>query len=140
SSFGDGTVQSLFELNNELRRADLPRLGALKVTVQQLYCPDGESIQVQGVTPHVHIPSLREVADRGESKWENALKFDKVAAVPHVRYGRVPAPLVASLQTRSADRRQASTKFRELDERIHRFAERQSRSERALEEEKFRAE
>lgn len=139
NSFGDGTVQTMFELNNELHRADLPKLGAVKATVQQLYFPDGESIQLHGVTPHVHVPSLREVSEQGEAKWVNALKFDRVAAVPHVRYGRVPASLVTSLQTRSADRRQASPKFRELDERLHRFAERQARSARPLEEEKFRS-
>ena len=30
--------------------------------------------------PHIHIPSIRDQADIGEGKMDNALKFDKIAA------------------------------------------------------------
>ena len=52
--------------------------GALKLTIQQFYRVNGESTQIKGVTPDIHIPSIRDQADFGEGKMDNALKFDKV--------------------------------------------------------------
>jgi carboxyl-terminal processing protease len=140
STFGKGTVQSIVPINEQLRSRDYPPMGALKLTIQQFYRANGESTQVRGVTPHLHIPSIADMADFGEGKMDNALKFDTVAARPHDHYNRVPADLVAVLETRSWDRRKADPKFQKRDERIKKYAERKSRHAISLNEEKFKSE
>ena len=140
STFGKGTVQSIVPINESLRNRDLPNLGALKLTIQQFYRANGESTQVKGVTPHIHIPSLRDQADFGEGKMDNALKFDKIAAQPHELYNRVPADLVTILDRHSIDRRKADPKFQKSEERIKKYAERKARHTISLNEAKFKAE
>ncbi len=139
STFGKGTVQSIVPINEQLRSRDYPPLGALKLTIQQFYRANGESTQVKGVAPDIHIPSLQDQADFGEGKMDNAIKFDSVPAQPHDRYNRVPADLVARLESRSWDRRKADPKFQKRDERIKKYAERKSKHLISLNEEKFRA-
>ena len=140
STFGKGTVQSIVPINEQLRQRGLPKLGALKLTIQQFYRANGESTQVRGVTPDIHIPSLRDAADFGEGKMDNALKFDKVDELAHDQYNRVPPNLLAKLESRSWDRRKADPKFQKQDERIKKYAERKARHLISLNEAKFRAE
>lgn len=140
STFGKGTVQQIVDLDDAVRGRDHPKLGALKLTIQQFYRANGESTQVKGVTPHIHIPSLRDQADFGEGKMDNALKFDAVEPRKHDMYNRVPTDLIASLGTRSMDRRKADPKFQKYGERITKYAERKARHTISLNEAKFKAE
>lgn len=140
STFGKGTVQSIVPINEQLRRRDDANLGALKLTIQQFYRVNGESTQVLGVTPHIHIPSIRDKADFGEGKMDNALKFDKVNALPIAGLKLVNPSLVREIETRSLDRRKANPKFQKQEERIAKFVERKARHSISLNEEKFRSE
>ena len=140
STFGKGTVQSIVPINDHLRSRDIPNLGALKLTIQQFYRANGESTQIRGVAPDIHIPSLADQSDFSEGKMDNALKFDKVPPLPHDMYNRVPADLVARLEARSGERRKANPKFQKRDEMIKKFVERKARHTISLNEEKFRAE
>jgi len=142
STYGKGTVQSIVPLNEQpgLRGDDVPNLGALKLTIQQFYRPDGDSTQIRGVASDIHIPSYRDEGDFGEGKSESALKFHKVDALPHLKYNRVPADLIARLQDRSDTRRKGSPKFQEQQEMIKKYIDRKARHEISLNEKKFRAE
>jgi carboxyl-terminal processing protease len=142
STFGKGTVQSIMPVDEQLRRRNLPveGLGALKLTIQQFYRVNGESTQIRGVRPDIHIPSIRDQMEFGEEKMDNALKFDKVPSLPHARFERVPADLVARLDARSRERRHANPEFRKQEERIKKFIERKERHSISLNEAKFRAE
>ena len=144
STFGKGTVQQIVMINEYVRRRDRrspqPNRGALKLTIQQFYRANGESTQIKGVPPHIHIPSMNDQRDFGEGKMENAFKFDKVGDLPHDDYHRVPPDLVASLDKRSIERRKADPKFKKLDEQIQKFIERKARHSISLNEAKFRAE
>ena len=114
--------------------------GALKLTIQQFFRANGESTQINGVKPHIHIPSMLDHRDFGEGKMDNAVQFDKVDPLPHDQYGETPADLVAQLASRSAERRKADPKFRKLDEQIKKFLDRKARHSIALNEAKFKAE
>ena len=144
STFGKGTVQQIVMISDHVRRRDRrtsqPNRGALKLTIQQFYRANGESTQIKGVPPHIHIPSMNDQRDFGEGKMDNAFKFDKVADLPHDNYHRVPADLVAMLEKRSFERRKADPKFKKLDEQIKKFIERKARHSISLNEAKFRAE
>jgi carboxyl-terminal processing protease len=143
STFGKGTVQQIVMISDHVRRRDRnsqPNRGALKLTIQQFYRANGESTQIKGVPPHIHIPSMNDHRDFGEGKMDNAFKFDKVADLPHDNYHRVPSELVATLEKRSEERRKADPKFRKLDEQIQKFIERKARHSISLNEAKFRSE
>jgi len=112
----------------------------LKLTIQQFYRANGESTQVKGVPPDIHIPSVLDLADFGEGKMDHALKFDKVAPLPHDLFNRVPSDLVSKLQARSEERRKANPKFQKQEERLKKIADRKARHSISLNEEKFRAE
>jgi carboxyl-terminal processing protease len=143
STFGKGTVQSIVPIDEQsrlLRRRGNLDHGALKLTIQQFYRANGESTQIRGVTPHVHIPSFADQAFTGEGKMDNALAFDKVEALPHDMFNRVPSSLVAALETRSWDRRKADPKFQKQEERIKKYLARKERHSISLNEGKFRAE
>jgi len=144
STFGKGTVQQIFMISDQVRRRDRknpqPNRGALKLTIQQFYRVNGESTQINGVAPHIHIPSMNDHRDIFEGKMDNALKFEKVAGLPHDNYHRVPADLVALLDQRSLDRRKKDPKFQKLDGEIKRFLDRKARHSVSLNEAKFRAE
>ncbi len=141
STYGKGTVQSIVPLNERLRIGrSIPNLGALKLTIQQFYRPNGDSTQVKGVVPHIRIPSFLDVQDIGEGKSDNALPFDEVAPVSHDMYTMVPKALVETLIERSTARRESDEKFKEQTGAIDRFLARRARHEISLNEEKFRAE
>ena len=142
STYGKGTVQSIVPLNERLNLRDdrIPDLGALKLTIQQFYRPNGESTQIRGVTPDIHLPTFRDHAEIGEGKSESALKFDKVPPLPHDVYRRAPEDLVARLNARSEERRKGNEKFKEQADSIKRYIDRKSRHEISLNEAKFKAE
>jgi len=143
STFGKGTVQKIVYINplfQEFPRRDAPNLGALKLTIQQFYRANGESTQVKGVEPDIHIPSILDLADLSEGKMDHALKFDKVAPLPHDRFNLVTPSLVEKLKARSEARRKADPKFQKQEQEIKKMAERKARHSISLNEEKFRAE
>lgn len=141
STYGKGTVQQILPLNEQVGRSKkLPNLGALKLTIQQFYRPNGESTQINGVPPDLHIPSPRDYADFGEGRNDSALRFDKVAALAHDMYNRVPESLRKQLEDRSKARRDSDTKFQDEQKFIDRLIERKARHEISLNEEKFRSE
>jgi carboxyl-terminal processing protease len=139
STYGKGTVQSLVPLDR-LRGLAGTNLGALKLTIQQFYRANGESTQVKGVPPHVHLPSFMDNQEIGEGKSETALKFDQVAPVPHQDYGLVPDSLVQALVKRSEERRSADEKFKDQARAIERYLARKARHEISLNEKTFREE
>jgi carboxyl-terminal processing protease len=143
STFGKGTVQQIVMIDDHVRRRsrqNVAKRGALKLTIQQFYRANGESTQINGVPPHIHIPSMNDQRDFGEGKMDNAVKFDKVGGLLHDNYNKTPAELVALLNARSTERRNADPKFKKLEEQIQKYIERKARHSISLNEAKFRAE
>jgi len=141
STYGKGTVQSIVNIGDHTRRRGDrgQNRGALKLTIQQFYRANGDSTQINGVAPHIHLPSLRDHMEVGEGKMDYALKFDKVAPLPHDEYNRTPDDLVAALTARSEARRAEDPKFQKLNERIEKFLDRKAKHQIPLNEEKFQA-
>ena len=141
STFGKGTVQQIMPIKEGFSfRQTAPNMGALKLTIQQFYRVNGDSTQVKGVEPDVHIPSLFDMAEFGEGKMDNALKFDHVAPRPHDQFNRVPAALAARLSSLSEKRRSTDEKFLKRDAAIKKIIERKARHAISLNEAKFAAE
>jgi carboxyl-terminal processing protease len=143
STHGKGTVQSLQPIN---RRAFSnffgggPDLGALKITMQQFYLPEGNSTQRRGVLSDVVIPSLSEHRAIGEADLDFAVPFKKVDPLPHRSYNMVNAKVVQQVKANSDARIKESEDFDKLAKIIEVFKERKERKTISLNEVKFFAE
>ena len=125
TTHGKGTVQQLFELSR-LLFPDAPNMGALKLTIQQFYRPDGDSTQNRGVVSDVELPSrLSYWEDISEASLDYAMEFDQVQPLPHLRYHEVDPQMVQELRKRSEQRIAKSEFFVDEQRKIERFIERQ---------------
>ena len=142
STHGKGTVQSLLDLGQKIFRGvpNAPQMGALKITMQQFYRPDGDSTQSRGVLADVELPSLTNQLDVGESSLDFALKFDHVDPVPYHKYSLIDNRVVEELKTLSAERRKDSKDFQKVMRDITRFNEAKEKKRISLNKEKFMAE
>ena len=142
STHGKGTVQSLLDLGQQLFGfANSPRLGALKITMQQFYRPNGDSTQNRGVLADVPWPSLtNELKGISESDLDYALAFDRVEPVRHDQFGLADKKVVDRLNHQSAERRKDSESFKRVERNIKRYHQQKSRKSVPLNEAKFLAE
>jgi carboxyl-terminal processing protease len=143
TTHGKGTVQSLLDLGKQLFRVTMnsPKLGALKITMQQFYRPDGDSTQNRGVVSDVALPSMSNVLKGiGEAELDYALAFSKVDAEPHESSAMVNDKIVEQLNSASAKRREDSDGFKKVLRDIDRYQQQKSRKTITLNEKKFLAE
>jgi len=79
-TFGKGTVQNLYVLDQYARRIPDPGLGQLTLTIGKYYRVTGGSTQHRGVLPDIDLPSAVDPATIGESSRERALPWDQIKA------------------------------------------------------------
>ncbi|MBK9451178.1 MAG: carboxy terminal-processing peptidase [Bacteroidetes bacterium] len=78
-TFGKGTVQRFFDLDNLLRgENELKPLGSIKLTTQKFYRINGGATQLKGVTPDVILPDAYTYVDRGEKEQEHVMPWDEI--------------------------------------------------------------
>ncbi len=77
-TFGKGTVQNLYELDQYSRGAS--GLGQLTLTMGKFYRVNGGSTQHKGVIPDIALPSGIDASTIGESSRDRALPWDQIAA------------------------------------------------------------
>lgn len=77
-TFGKGTVQNLYSLDQYFRSEDEKGFGQLTLTIGKYYRVTGESTQHRGVYPDIELPSNIDTEIVGESARENALPWDTV--------------------------------------------------------------
>ena len=143
ATHGKGTVQSLHDLARELRIFSIPnapKLGALKITMQQFYRPNGDSTQNRGVLADVELPSLTSHWDVGEADLDYPVAFDKLDGLEFHKLDNVSKPLCQKLQTLSKQRCESSEDFRKLMKNIDKYMKQKDRKTVTLNEAKFRAE
>jgi len=77
-TFGKGTVQNLYSLDQYFRSEDEKGFGQLTLTIGKYYRVTGASTQHRGVHPDISLPSNIDSEIVGESARENALPWDTV--------------------------------------------------------------
>ena len=77
-TFGKGTVQNLYSLDQYFRSEDEKGFGQLTLTIGKYYRVTGASTQHRGVHPDIALPSTIDTEIVGESARENALPWDTV--------------------------------------------------------------
>ena len=142
ATHGKGTVQQLFDLGQQLFRADQGRnLGALKMTIQQFYRPGGDSTQNRGVVSDVTIPALTGHLDGiAESDLDYPLEFDRVRRLNHDRFRMMEPAIAAQLQANSKQRITRSEDFAKDTKRIDLYEEQKDRKTVTLNLAKYLAE
>jgi carboxyl-terminal processing protease len=141
ATHGKGTVQSLLHLGQELFQVrNAPNLGALKVTMQKFYRPNGESTQVRGVLADIELPSITNHMDVSESDLDHVIEWDAVKPATYHKTAMVSNNMLAQLKTASAARQAESEEFAKLGRRITRYRERKDRQHTTLNEKAFLAE
>jgi carboxyl-terminal processing protease len=112
NSFGKGTVQSFFELDN-IRQPGAPSisdpLGAVKVTIQKFYRVNGGSTQLKGVAPDIALPDLYEQMGDGEQDLDFPMPWDQIASA---QYEPLQAPDYDNLRKNSSSRIASSKAFK----------------------------
>lgn len=120
STHGKGTVQSLIDLGQQMVNSP-GDWGALKITIQQFFLPDGKSTQRQGVMSDIVLPAITASFDNSEADLDYALPNSQVAAARHTDYKMVDSTLLAQLRSKSASRIRESEGFSRLLKRIELF-------------------
>ena len=98
TSFGKGTVQNMVDLDRWPANEEA-RFGQVKLTIAQFFRPGGSSTQNKGVVPDVSFPTSVDASEYGESTYDNALPWTRIAAAPHMQYGNF-ASLLGKLDAR----------------------------------------
>jgi len=139
TTHGKGTVQTLKDVAKEIFSAHFRslNLGALKLTVQQYFRPNGDSTQLRGVLSDVVLPSVTNYMDVAESDLEYPIEFRRVARAAFTPATRVSPELLTTLRQLSAQRIGQSEEFAKLLKRIDSYRTRKARKAISLNEEKF---
>lgn len=114
STYGKGTVQRMFSLDEFYSNKELGPLGAIKLTQQKFYRANGGSTQLKGVASDIVLPDpYYEVAER---KDKDALNWDEI---PKANYTPWVDPVpVAALKANSEKRLASNEAFRTMNENI----------------------
>jgi len=103
-TFGKGTVQNLYSLDQYLRTEDDKGFGQLTLTIGKYYRVTGESTQHRGVDPDIALPSGIDAELVGESVRDSALPWDTVQTT-RFRRGK---PLDSTIESLTANYTQRS--------------------------------
>ena len=132
TTFGKGTVQTVQDLDRWPAN-EKPRFGQVKFTIAQFFLPGGSSTQLKGVVPDVTFPTSVDASEYGESKYDNALPWTRIAAAPHVQYGNFKS-LLGKLDARHDARVAKDIEFQWISEDVATFREQQDKKSVSLNE------
>ena len=141
TSHGKGTVQSLVNLNQLVFGVDDPPsyFGALKITMQQFYRPNGDSTQKRGVLSDIVLPSVSDKMDVGESDLDYPVEFDKVPSAYFRKMQLANNSIISELRGLSLKRVEANEEFIDSQEKIDAYVEQKNRKSVSLNKEKYLA-
>jgi carboxyl-terminal processing protease len=139
STHGKGTVQSLVDLGQQFFRVspDVSSYGALKITLQQFYRPNGDSTQKRGVLADVELPSLTTPCEVGEADLDYPVAFDRIAPAQYRYFNDVNPEIRDQLRRLSQQRMLTSEKFQEVIRNVARYKEQKAKKSITLNREKF---
>ncbi|MCH8099717.1 MAG: carboxy terminal-processing peptidase [Proteobacteria bacterium] len=117
-TFGKGTVQNLYSLDQYVRRPEADGLGQLTLTIGKYYRVTGESTQHRGVNPDIVLPSHIDATTVGESVRESALPWDTIRTTKF-NAGEPLDSTIATLTSNYIARSKTDPDFKYLVEGIH---------------------
>ena len=115
-TFGKGTVQNLYSLDQYLKPEGGPGYGQLTLTIGKYYRVTGESTQHRGVDPDITLPSLIDAEQFGESVRDSALPWDTIQTT-RFRAGEPLDATIESLTANQGERAKTDPNFQYLIDR-----------------------
>ena len=109
-TFGKGTVQNLYSLDQYIRSEDDEGFGQLTLTIGKYYRVTGESTQHRGVDPDIALPSHINAELIGESVRDSALPWDTVQTT-RFRAGKPLEGMIESLTVSYTERSKDDPNF-----------------------------
>ena len=131
-SFGKGTVQNMFSLN-DLVRIKGEDFGAIKFTSQKFYRINGGSTQLKGVESDIIYPDRFTYIETGEKDRKNAMPWDKIEQANYSPFKYNFSPVIGRSQVRI----QNDKNFKLLDESAKWLNERKDETKYSLNYAKF---
>jgi len=128
-TFGKGTVQNLYSLDQYLQPEDDRGFGQLTLTIGKYYRVTGESTQHRGVNPDIKLPSPIDSEEIGESVRDSALPWDTIQTT-RFRAGDPLDTTIQSLTVNHSERAKADPNFQYLMRYIE--DDRESRSHKTV--------
>ncbi|HUM45464.1 MAG TPA: carboxy terminal-processing peptidase [Chitinophagales bacterium] len=141
STYGKGTVQNFFNLDDFVSQSDnsAPKLGSLKITIQKYYRINGGTTQLKGVTPDIIVPDPYAQIPYGEKEDPYALGWDEIAPAKYENWTATTFDLT-KLRSHSQERVTSSNAFQLVQEEAADFKLRRANTVYSLNYKKFSAE
>ncbi|MBK9284877.1 MAG: carboxy terminal-processing peptidase [Sphingobacteriaceae bacterium] len=138
-SFGKGTVQSFWDLDNALfsQFDTIKPAGQVKITHQKFYRINGGTTQLKGVEPDVHLPDPYSLIDVGERQLDNPMPWDEINKAVYSEFNTLNYPLLVK---NSASRIKKSSQFALLEQQSKEIKLKKDDSKYSLNINKFRQE
>jgi len=130
-TFGKGTVQNLYPLDQYLPTEDDTGLGQLTLTIGKYYRVTGESTQHRGVDPDIYLPSAIDADEFGESVRDSALPWDTIQTA-RFRAGEPLDDTINLLATSHSARAENDPNFRYLAQFVEHGRQTRSRTSVSL--------
>ena len=125
-TFGKGTVQNLYSLDQYLKPEGDKGYGQLTLTIGKYYRVTGESTQHRGVDPDIPLPSPIDAEAIGESVRDSALPWDTIQTT-RFRAGEPLDTTISSLTAWHAERSEEDPNYRYLMDGIREVEEARAR-------------
>lgn len=137
-SYGKGTVQTVFDLNQMVKMNPMGDFGALKITGQKFYRINGGSTQLEGVSSDIAIPDRYSYIKIGERDEKKAMPWDKIDPAEYKESKSILnfSEVIANSQKRLLDNQQ----FKLIDENAKWINDRKEESLVNLNIDKFKEE
>lgn len=137
STFGKGTVQRFYELDDYLPPAysNLKPLGSVKITTQKFYRVNGGATQLKGVVPDIVLPDPYYLLDQGEKEQDYPMAWDEIAAAKYQTWKGTYS--VDKLKAASAERVKTNAGFALLNDAAKRMKKQKDETVVSLNFDKF---
>jgi carboxyl-terminal processing protease len=137
STFGKGTVQRFYELDDYLPPAysNLKPLGSVKITTQKFYRVNGGATQLKGVIPDIVLPDPYYLLDQGEKEQDYPMAWDEIAAAKYQTWNSNYS--ADKLKSASAERVKGNSGFALLNDAAKRMKKQKDETVVSLNFDKF---
>lgn len=135
-TYGKGTVQRFFDLDNAAPDESVKPLGSMKLTIQKFYRINGKTTQLDGVTPDIVLPDFYNEIDLGERETEFPLASTTIDAVDY-RQNVYRMSDMAKIKSVSAARVAADPVLQKVNENARRLKRQRDLTEYPLQADKY---
>jgi carboxyl-terminal processing protease len=137
STYGKGTVQRFFDLDNAAPNDDVKPLGEMKMTIQKFYRVTGKTTQLDGVVPDIVLPDFYNLLENGERENDYPLAATTIEPVQFKQSAYRIAD-VNQLKNNSQARVKADATFKKVNDNAERLKKRKDESVYPLQADKYR--